>query len=156
MIEALSLSLLLKKIGALIRSMKFISPESALYLYNLPYAQVWNFVITSGLVPLVATWNCQTCYKSEYAGLLVLYLLLLLSPWLIVEIWSASLFSIGITLVDVLQNWLNWFRFPYLEEGLLIILIDCMIFLLSFLDVNRMSISTVSFLSQLVSGILCL
>ena len=37
-----------KKIGALIRSMKFVSPEVAL----------WNTVVSSGLVPLVATWNC--------------------------------------------------------------------------------------------------
>ena len=44
-----------KKIGALIRSMKFLSPEVA--LLNLPYAcHVWNTVFTSGLV-LVATWN---------------------------------------------------------------------------------------------------
>ena len=40
-----------------------------------------------------------------------------------------------------------------LEGGLLVILIDCMIFLSSFLDVTRMSISTVSFLAQLGSGI---
>ena len=25
---------------------------------NLPYAHVWNTVVTSGLVPQVATWNC--------------------------------------------------------------------------------------------------
>ena len=25
---------------------------------NLPYAHVWNIVVTSGLVALVATWNC--------------------------------------------------------------------------------------------------
>ena len=49
-----------KKIGALIRSMKFLSPEVALYLYklNLPYGHVWNTVVMSGLVLLVATWNC--------------------------------------------------------------------------------------------------
>ena len=35
-------------------------------------------------------------------------------------------------------------------------LIDCMIFLSPFLDVTRMSISTVSFLTQQGSGILCL
>ena len=34
-----------KTIRALIRSMK------------LPYAHVWNTVVTSGPVPLVATWN---------------------------------------------------------------------------------------------------
>ena len=46
--------------------------------------------------------------------------------------------------------------FLILEGGLLIILIDCMIFLSPFLDVTRISISTVSFLAQLDSGILCL
>ena len=50
-----------KKIGALIHSMKFRSPDVAL-LYisiNLPYTHVWNTVVTSaGLVPLVANWNC--------------------------------------------------------------------------------------------------
>ena len=25
---------------------------------NLSYAHVWNIIVTSGLVPLVATWNC--------------------------------------------------------------------------------------------------
>ena len=58
--------------------------------------------------------------------------------------------------VDVLENWLNWFHFLFLRGGLLIILIDCMIFLSPFLDVTRMSMSTVSFLAQLDSGILCL
>ena len=43
-----------------------------------------------------------------------------------------------------------------LEGDLLVILKDCMIFLLPFLDVTRMSMSTVSFLAQLDSGILYL
>ena len=47
-------------------------------------------------------------------------------------------------------------HFLFLEGSLLIILIDCMIFLSPFLDVTRMSMSTVSFLAQLNSGILCL
>ena len=68
--------------------------------------------------------------------------------------WSGSGFSIGITLVDVLQSWLNWVHFLFLEVGLLVILIDCMIFLSPFLDVTRMP--RVSFLAQLDSGILCL
>ena len=57
----------------------------------------------------------------------------------------------GTTLVDVLQNWLNWFHFLFLEGGLLILLIDCMIFQSPFVDVTRMSMSTVSFLAQLDS-----
>ena len=43
-------------------------------------------------------------------------------------------FSIGFTLVDV---YLNWFHFLIVEGALLVILIDCMIFLSSFLDVNK-------------------
>ena len=35
---------------------------------DLPYTHVWNTVVTSGLVPLFATWNCQTSYKNKYAG----------------------------------------------------------------------------------------
>ena len=69
---------------------------------------------------------------------------------------SLSLFYRYITLPDVLQNWLSWFHFLFLEGGLLVILIDCMIFLSPFPDVTRMSMSTVFFLAQLDSGILCL
>ena len=43
-----------------------------------------------------------------------------------------------------------------LFSHLLVTLIDYMIFWSPFLDVRRMSMSTVSFLSQLDSGILCL
>ena len=86
-----------KKIGVLIHSLKFLSPEVSLYLY-----------------------------KS-----------------------AIQVFSIGITLVDVLKKWLNWFHLLFLEEGLLVILIDCMIFLSPFLNVTRMFMSTVSFLAQL-------
>ena len=55
--------------------------------------------------------------------------------------------SIVFTSLDVHLNWFNWFHFLSLEEGLLVILIDYMIFLLPFLDYTR--ISTVSFLAQL-------
>ena len=44
-------------------------------------------------------------------------------------------------------NWLNWFHFLILKVGLLVILIHYMIFLSPFLDVTRMSMSKVSFLS---------
>ena len=47
-----------KKIGALISSMKVLSTEVDLYLYKSTLLHVWNTVVTSGLVPLVATWNC--------------------------------------------------------------------------------------------------
>ena len=58
-------------------------------------------------------------------------------------------------MADVRLDWLNWFHFLILEGVLLVIMIDRMIFLSSFLDVTRMSISTVSFLTQLDAGILC-
>ena len=41
-----------KKIGALIRSMKFLFPEVALYLSKSTIRHVWNTIITSGLVLL--------------------------------------------------------------------------------------------------------
>ena len=47
-------------------------------------------------------------------------------------------------------------RFLFLKGDLLVILIDCINFLSPFLNVTRMSISTVSFLKQLDSEILCL
>ena len=50
-----------------------------------------------------------------------------------------------IILVDVQLNWLNWFLVLFLEGGLFVILVDCMIFLSPFLDVTRMSMSTISF-----------
>ena len=43
-----------KKVGALIDSMKFVSPKVALYLQKFTIA--WNNVVTSGLVLLAATW----------------------------------------------------------------------------------------------------
>ena len=53
-----------------------------------------------------------------------------------------KVFSIGITLVDVHLNWLNRFYFAVLEGGLLVILINCMIFLSPFLDVTKMPMSS--------------
>ena len=64
--------------------------------------------------------------------------------------------SIGVTLVDVLQKCLTWFHFPFFKGGLLVTLIDCMVFLSTFLDVTRISMSTLFFLAELYSGILCL
>ena len=47
-----------KKIGALIRSMKFFFLRLLCISINVPYGHVWNTIVMSGLVPLVATWNC--------------------------------------------------------------------------------------------------
>ena len=67
---------------------------------------------------------------------------------------SLSLF-LSATLGNVHLNWLNWFHFLILEGGLLVIMIYCMTFLPPFLDVKKMSMSTVSLLAQLDNGILC-
>ena len=50
-------------------------------------------------------------------------------------------------MVDINLNWLSWFHFLILEGALLVILIDYISFLSPFLDVIRMSMSTVSFLA---------
>ena len=69
-----------KRIRALIRSMKFLSREFALYLYKSTihpcmeyYCHVWACAPSSYLEMLDKLQN-------EYAGLLVLHLLLLLNP----------------------------------------------------------------------------
>ena len=68
-----------KKIGALIHSMKFLSPEVALYLYKSTIRPFMEYCCH--------VWAGAP--RNGYAGLLVLHLLLLLNPWLIVEMWPA-------------------------------------------------------------------
>ena len=49
-----------KKIGVLIRATKFMFFLLRLLCIsvNLPYSHVWNTVAVSGLLLLVAAWNC--------------------------------------------------------------------------------------------------
>ena len=141
-----------KKIGALIRSMKFLSPEVALYLYK------------STIRP------CKEYCCHVWAGAPSCYLELL------DKLQKRICRTVGHSLAASLEplahrrnvaslNLLYRYYFGrcsselaqlVLEGDLLVILIDCMIFLSPFLDVTRMSMSTVSFLAQLDSGILCL
>ena len=85
-IGALTLSLLLKRPPRRLEPWfvlwSFFLPRLLSISINLPYAHVWNTVFRSGLVFLVATWNCWKSYKNEYAGLLVFHWLPLLNPWL--------------------------------------------------------------------------
>ena len=94
--------------------------------------------------------------QNGYLRLLVLHLLSLLNPWVIVGMQLAQVFSIGITSVNGHLNCLNWFLFFILMGGLIVILIDYMIFRSLFLDVTKIFMSPVSFLTQLNSEILCL
>ena len=130
--------------------MKFLSPEVALHLYKstirscMEYScHVWAGAPSCYLELLHKLQKriCRTVGPSLAASL---------------EPLARRRNSIGITLVDVHLNWLNWFHFLVLERGLLVILIDFMIFLSPFLDVTSMSMSTISFLAQPGSGILCL
>ena len=75
-----------KKIGALIRSMKFLSPEVGLYFYKSTIRPCMEYCCH--------VWaGAPTCYlellriscKNMYANLLVLHLLPLLNPWFIFE-----------------------------------------------------------------------
>ena len=88
-----------KKIGALIRSMKFLSPEVALYLYKSTIqpcmeccCHFWARAPSCYLELLdkLQKWICRTVGPSLAASL---------EP--IIKIYPAKVFSIGIALVDV-------------------------------------------------------
>ena len=146
-----------KKIGALIRSMKFFSPEVALYLYKSTIrtcteycCHVWAGApscylelldklqkrICRTVGPSLATSLESLAHHGNVASLSLFY-----------RYYFGRCSSELTQLVPL----------PFSRgRSLLAILIDCLIFLSSFLDVARMSISAVSFLIQLDSGILCL
>ena len=145
-----------KKIGALIRSMKFVSPEVALHLYKSTIrpcmescCHVWAGAPSCylDLLDKLQKWICRIVGPSLAA---------FLEPLAHRQnVASLSLFYryyFGRCSSELAQL----VSFLFLEGGLLVILKDCMIFLSPFLDVTRMSMSTVSFLTQLNSGILCL
>ena len=73
-----------KKIGALIRSMKFLSPEVALYLYKSTIRPCMEYCchVWAGAR---SCFSQLSNYKSGYAGMLVLHLLPFLNSWHIVE-----------------------------------------------------------------------
>ena len=56
-------------------------------------------------------------------------------------------YFVGIILVDVHWNWLNWFHFLFHEEDLLVIPIDCIICPSTFLDVTVPEFSAYRMLS---------
>ena len=116
--------------------MKFFSPEVALFLYKstiypcMEYCcHVWGGAPSCYLEMLdkVQKQICRAVGPSLAASL---------EPLACLRNVASLVFSIGITLVDVLQNWLNWFHLLFLFP--LIILIGYMIFLSPFLDVTRM------------------
>ena len=140
-----------KKIGALIHFMKFLSPGVGLYLCKSTMQAFMEYCCH--------IWAGTPSWYLEFLDRLQKRICRTAGPSL-----TASLEPLAChrnvsrvsLLVDVLQSWLNWFHFLFPRVSLLVILIDCMIFLSPFLDVTRMSTSTVSFLAQLDSGIFCL
>ena len=136
--------------------MKFLSPEITLYIYKSTIWSCIEYCCNTWAGALVATWSCQTNYKNEYAGLLLLHLLLLLNP---------QAHSRNVARLNLFYSYYfgrcsselsKLVPFHFIKDDLLLILIDRMIFLSPFLDVASMSTSTVSFLAELDSGILCL
>ena len=145
-----------EKIRALIRCMRFLSLEFARYFNK------------STIRP------CMEYYSHIWAGALNCYLEMFnklqnrvcravgssVAPSLETLAHRRNVTSISFFyrhyFVDVHLNWLNWSHFFIFLRGLLVLPIDCLIFLSPCQDVIRISMSEVSFLLQLGSGIICL
>ena len=133
-----------KKIGALIHSMKFLSPEVALYLYKstihpcMEYCcHVWAGAPSCYLELLDKLQKriCRTVGPSLAASLEPLA-----HRWNVASLSLFYRYYFGKCSSELAQL----VALPFLEGGLVVILIDCMIILLPFLDVTRMSMSKVS------------
>ena len=145
-----------KKIGALIRSMKFLSLEVALYRYKStirPCTEYCCHVRAAapscylGLLDRLQKRICKTVGPSLATSLEPLAHHR--------NVVSLSLFY-SYCFVRCSSELAQLVPLPYSQGVLLVILIDCMTFLSPFLDVTRISMSTVFYLAQLNSGILCL
>ena len=132
-----------KKIGALIRSMKFLFPEAALYLFKSTIRPCMGYCCH--------VWaGASSCYLKMWDKLQK-QIFRTICPSLAVSLeplahrrnvasWSVFYrYYFGRCSSDCL----NCFYFFILEGGLLVILIDCIIFLSPFQDFIRISMSTV-------------
>ena len=146
-IGALTLLLLLKlpprKMEPLFVLWSFFLLRLLCISINVPYGHAWNTVVTSELV-LLPSWYLELSDKLQKQ------ICRIDGPSLAVSFEPlthrhnvASLSLFYRYLVDVHLNWLNWFHFLILEVGLLVIPIDCIVFLSPFLNVTRMSMSIV-------------
>ena len=135
-----------KKIGALIFSMKFLSPAVALYLYKsaiqpcIEYCcRAWAGAPScyAELLDKSQKWICRTVGS-------------LLAAFLEPSAHRQNKASLRLLSRYYCGRWRKWFHFLILVKGLLVILIDCMIVLSPFLHFTSMS--AVSFLAQLDSG----
>ena len=144
------------KIGALIHSMKFVSPEVALCLYKTtirPCMEYCSHVWAGGpscYLELLDKLQKQICWTVGPS--LATSLEPLAHNRNVVSLSLFYRYYFGRCSFELAQL----VPILFLQGGLLVILIDCMMFLSPFLDFIRMSMSTVSFLTQLDSRILCL
>ena len=145
-----------QKIGGLIHLIKLLSLEDALYVYKstIQICQEYCCHVCGGALSCYL--NVIDHLQKQVVGLLAQHWLSLFDPWLIVKMWPAQVFYIGIALVGAHLYWLNWIHIFILVGGLFVILIDCMINLSPLIEVIRILISATSFLAQLDYGILCL
>ena len=143
-----------KKFGTLIRSMKFLSPEVALYLYKSTIRPCMEYCCH--------VWaGSPSCYL-ESLDKLQKRIFRTVGPSLAASLEPLAHRRNVASLRLFYRYYFGRCSFelgqlvPLILEGVLfVILIDCMVFLSPFLDVARISMSIVSFLAQLDSGILC-
>ena len=138
-----------KKIGALLHSMKFLSPELVICLYKSTIRPCIEYCchIWSG---------AGKCYlnlldKLQRCNVMLLFLSyqLLFNYWPIVKMLLVLVSFIDIILVDVLLSFLNWFLFLMFRGTLLDILTGCMTLLLLFLIIGNRSMLMAFFLRRL-------
>ena len=140
-----------KKVRALIYSMNFFSPEVAFYLdkSTIPPCVEYCFDVCAGAP------SCYLELLDRLQKLISMTVGTSLTAFLEPLAHCQNAASLCLFYSYYCGKYsLNWFRFLILEVGLLVILIAKMIFSSPFLDVTRMSLSTVSFLAQLDSEIL--
>ena len=124
-----------KKIGTLIYSKNFILfSEVALCLYKSTMCICMEYCY----IP------CKYTYCTQLSVVMA-GLVLLVAVWMLDKLQKQLCTSVSLI-----------FYFLIFMVGPLVLLIDCLIFLSPFLDVIRISMLTFSFLTQLVSGIICL
>ena len=125
----------------MIRSMEFFSFEVVLYLYKSamqPFMEYCFHVLADALSCYLESLDklqkriCRTVGPSLAASL---------EP-LVHRRNVASLSLFYRYYFGRCLNWLNWFHFPILEVGLIVILIKCIIFLSPFLDVTKRNMSS--------------
>ena len=133
-----------KKMGVLICSVKFLFLQRLLFIsINLPFGRAWNIGV------IIASSCYLEILDKVYIRAVGTSLAVCLEP--LSHLQHVARLSMGITLLDIHLNWLNCFHSLILVVSLLVILIDCRIFLSPYLDVRRMSILIASFFAHLNS-----